>query len=268
VIDRHEYREHRPRAELLGCVDAFWTRDLDDAGDTSRRVVPDGCADVLIDLSEPGDVRAFVVGPMTRPIVVELEARSRVVAVRFRPGAARAFAGVPLSELVDARVELADLRRDADELEDSIAAARDAREALRPLERFLMRIVARGPATSAFVDAAIEQLARASNPHSVARLADELGCTRQHLTREFREHVGLGPKMLARVLRMQRATALLRERDSARLADVALDAGYCDQAHFSGEFRALCGVAPSQVRGAGSKSPRRVAAAALESRTP
>jgi AraC-like DNA-binding protein len=40
----------------------------------------------------------------------------------------------------------------------------------------------------------------------------------------------------------------LRERERCNLAEIALDAGYCDQAHFSGEFRALCGVAPAALR--------------------
>jgi AraC-like DNA-binding protein len=55
-----------------------------------------------------------------------------------------------------------------------------------------------------------------------------------------RAGVGYGPKLLARVLRLQRA--LRAARAGEELAWAALEAGYADQAHFAHECRALAGV--------------------------
>ena len=55
--------------------------------------------------------------------------------------------------------------------------------------------------------------------------------------------VGYGPKRLGRVLRLRRALAAARAGDE--LGRVAFDAGYADQAHFSGDCRELAGVPPS-----------------------
>jgi len=46
--------------------------------------------------------------------------------------------------------------------------------------------------------------------------------------------------MLARVLRFRR----LRELDPAPLVDLALDAGYADQAHMTAEVTRLAGISP------------------------
>jgi AraC-like DNA-binding protein len=80
----------------------------------------------------------------------------------------------------------------------------------------------------------------------VASLAEEVGWSRRHLAARFREHVGLQPKALARILRFERAAERLRR--GADLADAALDSGYYDQAHFNRDFKAFAGVTPTQYR--------------------
>ena len=80
----------------------------------------------------------------------------------------------------------------------------------------------------------------------VASLAEEVGWSRRHLAARFREHVGLPPKALARILRFERAAERLRR--GADLADAALDSGYYDQAHFNRDFRAFAGLTPTEYR--------------------
>ena len=77
----------------------------------------------------------------------------------------------------------------------------------------------------------------------VAELAGELGCSRRHLSKRFGAELGLPPKALARVLRFERAVALLRA--GGELADVAFTCGYYDQPHFNRDFRELAGTTPS-----------------------
>jgi AraC-like DNA-binding protein len=56
--------------------------------------------------------------------------------------------------------------------------------------------------------------------------------------------VGLPPKTLARIFRFDRAVSLLAQRD-ARLADVAFECGYYDQAHLNRDFRGFAGTSPA-----------------------
>jgi AraC-like DNA-binding protein len=84
---------------------------------------------------------------------------------------------------------------------------------------------------------------------SVADLAEETGWSARHLDNRFRAEIGLTPKAAARVIRFDRARRMLMRRVSQggppALADLAVAAGYYDQAHLAREFRGLAGCPPS-----------------------
>ena len=81
---------------------------------------------------------------------------------------------------------------------------------------------------------------------AIGALARELGWSRRHFGERFRDHVGLAPKPAARVLRFRRVLDLLGQGDAPRLADIALDSGYYDQAHLNRDFRAFTGGSPRE----------------------
>jgi AraC-like DNA-binding protein len=218
-------------------------------------ILPDGCIDVLIDVRTGA---ARVVGTMTRAVADPVAARSVLASVRFKPGAARAFLQVPASELTDRVVG-------ADELGCAWLCTPPAPEGsalavqgvLGALQRSLLR---RAPAASLQheVREATRRLFAARAP-TVDALARELGRSRQHLARQFREHVGVGPKEFARGARLQRAIAavqrsavtgssLIRAARGSGLAGLALDLGYFDQAHMSRDFNDLAGLTPRAAR--------------------
>ena len=81
---------------------------------------------------------------------------------------------------------------------------------------------------------------------TVEALADRVGVTRQHLAVQFRQHVGLSPKVFARICRFRRALDLLRggPRD---LAALAADCGYFDQSHLIRDFRDFADAPPGAL---------------------
>jgi AraC-like DNA-binding protein len=79
-------------------------------------------------------------------------------------------------------------------------------------------------------------------------LARRLGMSREHFHRLFRVAVGVTPAHYARLARIGRAKALLREGRAA--ADVAAQCGFTDQAHFSRWFRRCFGVTPGNYMAA------------------
>lgn len=83
---------------------------------------------------------------------------------------------------------------------------------------------------------------------SVETLADTLSVSRQHLALQFRQQVGITPKLFARICRFRRALALLR--DPARdgdLAALAADCGYFDQSHLIRDFRDFADGTPGSL---------------------
>ncbi len=95
------YVEWRPAEALAGHLACVWAGYLaDDGTPFTDRVLPDGCVDLIWD-----GARLFVAGPDTGPVPLTREPGAFFAGVRFRPGAAPAFLGVPAAALVDLRVD-------------------------------------------------------------------------------------------------------------------------------------------------------------------
>jgi AraC-like DNA-binding protein len=80
---------------------------------------------------------------------------------------------------------------------------------------------------------------------SIRTLAADLGVTRQHLARAFAQHVGVAPKMLARIIRARSVVAHARAATAVDWSTLALDAGYYDQSHLIADLKELTGLGPS-----------------------
>ncbi len=253
------YREHRPSSALRPFVSCLWSR-VTQAGDEVR-VLPDGAVDIIFNLgAKSSRDAAFVVGTMTRPLVVTSppSALSDFVAVRFRPGAAHAVLGLPAHELTDRREHLAGTCPWASGWADRLGEVRDVGGRVRLLDELLRSRVVDLPTPDPRVLDGIRRIAATRGNVSVESLSQWLGLSRQQLGRLFDRHVGVGVKLFARIARLQgllRALPVRGAADERRpdWAGLAVDFGFYDQAHLGAEFKALTGVTPRkfhrEVRG-------------------
>ncbi|MFJ4340814.1 helix-turn-helix domain-containing protein [Streptomyces sp. NPDC088915] len=218
--------EERP-ARLTGAV--LWTATTDPAA-PARPVLPDGCMDLIW-----ADGRLLVAGPDTRAHV-PTDTAARYAGLRFAPGDAPRVLGVPARTLRDRLVPLealwggAEARRTGERITD-------APDPAAALEEFVRLRAAGAPAPDPLLRAVVARLA-AGRP--VAETADAVGLGARQLHRRSLDAFGYGPKTLARILRLQRALALVRS--GVPYAEAAVRAGCADQAHLSREVRTLTGT--------------------------
>ncbi|GIJ51161.1 AraC family transcriptional regulator [Virgisporangium aliadipatigenens] len=223
------YRERPSR--ISGVV--AWQRSTAPAAGTWR-ILPDGCLDLIW-----RDGELLVAGPDRTAHVMSPTPGAAYAALRFPPGVGPAVFGVPADVLRDLRVPLSDVwtparaRRAA----DAITGAADRITALEDLA--IGRLVDSRPDP-----VAREVATRITAGAPVAVIASDLHLSARQLLRRSTAAFGYGPKVLARILRLQRAVALAR---TAPAADVAAAVGYADQAHLSREVRDLAGVSLSAL---------------------
>ena len=84
-------------------------------------------------------------------------------------------------------------------------------------------------------------------PPSPVEIARMMGVSREHLTRNFRAHVGMTISEFVRSVRIDRARDLLVD-PILSLGVVALNSGFYDQSHMNRTFRMALGMTPSQYR--------------------
>jgi len=191
-----------------------------------------------------------VTGIYSRALVVEApRRRCRVIGVRFHPSGAWALLGHPLSELADVTADLEDLLgRAAAELAERCHDAGSGRERVRRVAAWLERRLLGATATTSVDTAAswvARCIARSGGNAIIGTLRAKAGLTGARLSSVFRQQVGVTPKRYARIVRLDRALAML-SRPGASLTRVALDAGYYDQPHMNAEFREMAGLTPRQ----------------------
>jgi AraC-like DNA-binding protein len=218
----------------------------------ARREVATPAVTVIFSFGAPLDVdgerfASFVAGADAGFSTTRHDGRQHGLEVKLAPFAVRPVLGVSARELAGRVVPL-----DAvfgTELIERLEAAPEWPERFALLDAALAERLARSRRTPADVVVAWRRLAATHGGLSIAGLADELGWSRRHFGERFREHVGLAPKPAARVLRFRRVLELLERDDGARLAEIAHDCGYYDQAHLNRDFRAFAGSAPGDHLG-------------------
>lgn len=94
----------------------------------------------------------------------------------------------------------------------------------------------------------VELQNRICDPRSrITDVSLRLGVSREHASREFRRYFGLAPTKARLLAAAEQAIGLLVEK-ARPLCDVALDAGFYDQAHMTRTLRKVCGSTPSKLR--------------------
>jgi AraC-like DNA-binding protein len=253
-----EYVSRAPRPPLTGLIDDLYY--LAGASPYARLTLPPMPGALLIvNLGAPFRIRAgtgpeaagyadgCVVSVPTRAVEFGYPMRTRSVGVHFKPWGLAPFLPMPAAELCDRPVTVEQVwgRPAVAELRDRLATAGRPDEMLTLLEQELLRRLSE-TAGLGLVRRASGVIVASSGAVPIGDLRAAAGVSSTHLTRRFKEVIGVTPKRLART---QRLTAALLALDFAGPIDwgeVAGRAGYFDQAHFGHEFRAFTGLTPTR----------------------
>jgi AraC-like DNA-binding protein len=238
------YTEQPPPSDLARVVHCVWRFDDARPGPLDR-IVPDGRCELIvhagIPFSERRDdgrwhrqPRVLFAGQVTRPLHVRANGPADVIGVRLRLAAARAFIGIALHEATDRRI---DLTGEWKERAFSFDAAIDfARE----------RIERVGMPPDAIVERCVARIERSAGGADSASLVELSGLGRRQLERRFADAVGVGPALLASIVRFRRVFDEIDHGGTRPWTDAALAAGYSDQSHFIREFRRFVGCTPRE----------------------
>jgi AraC-like DNA-binding protein len=199
------------------------------------------------DRQTPLSLDTLAGGLHAAPVTIHHDGVQRGIQLQLTPLGARALLGMPASELAHQVVPLDAVLGAAPELADRVATAGSWPERFAALDAVLARAVARTEPPRpprAEVTHAYDRLAATAGALGIGGLAREVGWSRRHLAEQFRREYGLTPKLLARVLRFERAKAMLTSPRRPALAEVAAVSGYADQAHMTHDWVTFAGSSP------------------------
>jgi len=182
---------------------------------------------------------------VSRATYKEARGELRVVTVDFRLGGAFPFLGVPMHSLTDRMVPLEELwGAEAHRLLERLLSCRDDAQSVAIMEQALAARLERAAhlelRSAVSVLKAVRRLVSQRQTVDVAGLATGVGLSQRQLRRLFATAVGVGPKEFLRMLRFNRAIRCLAMPGG----QLAIEAGYYDQAHLISEFQRLARMTP------------------------
>lgn len=188
----------------------------------------------------------FVAGLHDVTVLTETLGEQSGLHVNLTPLGARRLLGLPMSELANRVVGVDDAFGPAGaRLSERLTNASGWAERFDLLDAAIRHRLAASEPLPGIAAAGWQRLHDSHGRLAIGELAAMLDCSPRHLIAVFREHVGLPPKTVARILRFHRAIELYDRGVCAGWADVAYECGYTDQAHFVNDFRRFAGVSPT-----------------------
>lgn len=240
-----EHRRVPPVPALRDLVAHFWWVAWTGQRPFEVQTLPHPCVAFVFGWPDRG---AEVVGVVTARFERRFERPERYFGIKLRPGAFRPLGTGPTSELTDRRVPLVDaLGVLGQRLRDEVLPTQTLADAIAASERVLLAGRPAMPRSVAQIRDLAERIEHDRTITRVEPLADALGVAVRTLERRFRDAVGVSPKWVVRRYRLIEALERIKAGASVSLAELAAELGYCDQSHFSRDFKALVGRPPQSL---------------------
>jgi AraC-like DNA-binding protein len=254
-----EYKTYTPASTLSEFVKIFWSleapaRSIPDG----QRIVPDGCiemifhyGDVYQQFLEEGNViiqpRSFVFGQVTKPLQIAPTGHTGIVAARFLPNGFAPFTSIAIEAMENRSVPIEEVfGEEGLQLEHDVLSCKTIKERIGVIEQFLLRQLSTPKSIDLISSSCVSILLELKGQLSVDELSTQLRTSRRQLERKFSSVIGLSPKQLAKIIRLQSTIKMLSQLQFTSLTALAYEGGYFDQAHFVRDFKEFTGMSPKQ----------------------
>jgi hypothetical protein len=252
------YLTYDPHPDLSTIVKCYWTLEVPKQRDTHKQLVlPDGCVDICFILGD--DIKRYVsedefiiqpremlLGQITEQFYIQPTGYVNTFAIRFYPYGLSSFIDLSLDKLSNKETPLDQLFgvERANRLSDGIINAESVTDKIARAERFLFDELKSERTIDKIVKSTIDAMLLSGGGKPLnAILKDDLPKRRQ-LERNFKKQIGLSPKQLSKVIRLQATLQLMLGETTESLTAVAYENAYYDQAHFIKDFKEFTGVTP------------------------
>ncbi|TGK40349.1 helix-turn-helix domain-containing protein [Leptospira andrefontaineae] len=190
--------------------------------------------------------KAGITGILRGPRTFFSEKNTKSLLVYISPLLLSRMISVPMDQISDSSLSLEDLfsrEMISGLVADCEEADSKGLEASQTLEKF-RNLFTLKEEKEKFLPEAVLKIKSSFGEIGIKGLAEDLGVSQSSLERGFKSRIGLSPKEYAGLIRFRNIFRFYNS--SSSLTELALEAGYYDQAHFIREFKKKTGVSPKQ----------------------
>ena len=189
----------------------------------------------------------WVAGLQTKPTYVESYGESKMLVIQFKTTGAYAFLHQPLHDFTDKYINLdCVFNKDADEVWEQLNEAQTINEKILIAENFLLRNLLSKKIPNEKLLNATDSLFKNNENLSVHEICRQHGISRKHLNFLLKEYLGVSPKMISSLNRLQNVLHKISRSKPENLTTLAYELDYFDQAHFNNNFKRFTGLQPGE----------------------
>jgi len=209
--------------------------------------------------------RSFLYGQITHYNDWLSDGKLGMLVVVLQPAGISSLVRTPAHELNDSLIRLSDLfGQEAIDLEEQVIGAcqpgplmeglsgrtfHPGHPAIRCVEQFLLKKMKDSPGPDPFIEEALQLIADSRGLVRMDELLREIPVTQRQLERKFKAAIGMSPKKMTDIIKLQYFLKLLQQHPADNnLSDVVYEVGYYDQAHLNNYFKKMVGLTPRQYK--------------------
>ncbi|MGS2761907.1 DUF6597 domain-containing transcriptional factor [Sinomicrobium sp. M5D2P9] len=258
-----KYIEYKPHPALSEYVECFWSTDVTNTISPRdiESFIPDGNIELVFNFGDPHtEVKngkkecvkdSHISGIQSKSSHVVLPGRLKYFCVRFKPGGAFPFLGIPAHLFANKNYPLDILLgKEYLFLEEQIFEAPNDTDRIKILENFLLNKLSRTDFVSdyRFVKSCINSLFHTENPLKINDLGKLHRTNYKTIERKFKKILGLNPSELLKIKRINNVVWYMHNAENIPLTEAAYACGYYDQSHFIREFKQVTDLTPREFR--------------------
>ncbi len=236
-------------ADLAPYVEEFWQYTVSPALDyLPMQVYPSGCVTLRFNIVSQS-VDALIYGPSTCNQMKAIFFQEWIVfGATLRPDRAYHLLGLTVAELRDLRIPMESFWPQlVSDLSDQLYGSETFNGRVELLTAFLRNVLRTDTEPSAdFLNTFQDLLANASHAQDISLTARRHQISGRTMRRHFNQYLGLGPKQMDRVLRVQETMRQIVQGSTRGLSALSHDQGFSDQSHLTREFRDIVGLSPKR----------------------
>jgi len=257
------YREVLPDPILSQHVECFWELTIlpEEANGKYEVMAPDCTFDIIFSpypvwleftnksFSEKMNAGAAFVGQKTCSVRFSVKQPQTITGIRFKPFAFAHLFPIPAEKINDKALPikcLFDLQSEDWCLIHQIFAEKAFDCKFQLCEKMALRILTEDLEADQLLRAQLNYIMDRKGCLEIRDLFSTFGISKVTLRKHFIEKMGLSPKVVSRIWRLNHFLELKKQSNQESLTQLALESGYYDQAHFIREFKSFFHDSPKK----------------------
>lgn len=255
------YKEYLPKSTFSQHIECFWELELrpDDFKGRFEMLSPDCTYDIIFSTENLSfkpihttqwqkiPTGAAFIGQRTCSINYKINRPTKIFGIRFKPFAFWNLISISLCKLNDSVFSLEkifEINKGGDQLIKQILGENEVHHKIEYAERLFLNLSKNNLSVDSTLRDQINYILDRKGILKINDMYSEFGISKVSLRNHFVNKIGLTPKKISSIWRLNYFLYLQENASSQNLTQLGLDAGFYDQAHFIKEFKSFFHYSP------------------------